>query len=173
MAPYQERPQAHPLELILPFDPAKDRSHAYPLLMAVGRTKKSASNESLERSLSELDAAIPALYTQNKDEYAKRLNRMTAIVTPDPTLDSQISCAEISMYQLRARTAPIPGQNTGEIGLVAGYYASGDSARPGFGWYFGRDALYTVYALDSDGDFQLARDALEFLIRRQRDDGKA
>jgi glycogen debranching enzyme len=55
---------------------------------------------------------------------------------------------------------------------VAGYYASGDSARPGFGWFFGRDALYTLYAADSYGDFALARSELEFLIKRQRDDGK-
>ncbi len=58
------------------------------------------------------------------------------------------------------------------MGLVAGYYASGDSARPGFGWFFGRDTLYTVYAIDSYGDFGLARTALEFLLRRQRADGK-
>jgi glycogen debranching enzyme len=55
---------------------------------------------------------------------------------------------------------------------VAGYYASGDSARPGFGWFFGRDALYTLYAIDSYGDFALARTELEFLLARQREDGK-
>ena len=55
---------------------------------------------------------------------------------------------------------------------MAGYYASGDSARPGFGWFFGRDALYTLYAVNGYGDFALAKSELEFLIKRQRDDGK-
>ncbi|MDR3741779.1 MAG: hypothetical protein P4L40_22395 [Terracidiphilus sp.] len=59
-----------------------------------------------------------------------------------------------------------------ETALVAGYYSSADSARPGFGWFFGRDALYTLYAIHGFGDFQLARAELEFLIHRQRADGK-
>ena len=56
--------------------------------------------------------------------------------------------------------------------MIAGYHDSGDSARPGFAWFFGRDALWTSYAINSYGDFGLTRDALEFLIRRQRSDGK-
>jgi len=55
---------------------------------------------------------------------------------------------------------------------VAGIDGSGDSARPGFGWFFGRDALWTLYAVNAYGDFQLTRDELEFLLRRQGPDGK-
>jgi glycogen debranching enzyme len=61
---------------------------------------------------------------------------------------------------------------TGETALVAGYYTSADSARPGFGWFFGRDALYTLYAVNGYGDFSLSKSELEFLIHRQRADGK-
>ena len=53
-----------------------------------------------------------------------------------------------------------------------GLYSSGDSTRPGFGWFFGRDSLYTLYAVNSYGDFALAREELEFLLKRQRADGK-
>ncbi len=63
-------------------------------------------------------------------------------------------------------------RHRGETGLVAGYYKSGDSARPGYGWFFGRDTLWTSFAVNSYGDFELTRDALDFLIRRQRADGK-
>jgi glycogen debranching enzyme len=59
-----------------------------------------------------------------------------------------------------------------EIGLVAGYYSSGASARPGFAWFFGRDTLWTSFAINSYGDFALTRRAIDFLIRRQRADGK-
>ncbi len=59
-----------------------------------------------------------------------------------------------------------------ETGLVAGYYESADSARPGYAWFFGRDTLWTTYAINSYGDFALTRRALDFLFRRQRADGK-
>ena len=59
-----------------------------------------------------------------------------------------------------------------ETGMVAGYYSSGDSARPGFGWFFGRDTMWTLYAVNSYGDFALTRRALDFLFARQRADGK-
>jgi glycogen debranching enzyme len=172
MAPYQERPQVHPLELILHVDPAKDRQRIFPLLMAVGSTKEAATNAALEAKLSALNEDLPALYAKHAVHYAQQEREFTSIVTPDLDLNVDLLWAEISVGQLRARTAPTSGQSPGEIGMVAGYYASGDSARPGFGWYFGRDTLYTVYAMDSYGDFSLARTALEFLLRRQRSDGK-
>ena len=59
-----------------------------------------------------------------------------------------------------------------ETGLVAGWYPAFDSARPGFGWFFGRDTLWSVDAIDLYGDPALARRAFQFLIHRQRADGK-
>ena len=57
-------------------------------------------------------------------------------------------------------------------GLIAGYNISGPTHRPGFSWFFGRDSMWTALALDSVGDFQTTRTALEFLAKYQRDDGK-
>ena len=57
-------------------------------------------------------------------------------------------------------------------GLVAGYRTSGESARPGFAWFFGRDSLWTSLALNASGDFANTRTALEFVSKFQRDDGK-
>jgi hypothetical protein len=59
MAPYQERPQSHPLELILHVDPAKDRGKFYPLLMAVGTTKETATNAALMATLGKLNETLP------------------------------------------------------------------------------------------------------------------
>ena len=59
MAPYQERPQVHPLELILHIDPAKDRQRIFPLLMAVGSSKDAATNSALEKKISELNERLP------------------------------------------------------------------------------------------------------------------
>ena len=85
--------------------------------------------------------------------------------TPDARLNEALRWAEVAIDQAQVRLG-------GETGLVAGYYESGDSARPGFGWFFGRDTLWTTYAINSYGDFALTRSALDFLIRRQRGDGK-
>ena len=98
-----------------------------------------------------------------------------SIDTPDKSLNEAFQWAVISIEQLKTKT--IPGQSVEsttpeETALVAGYYASGDSARPGFGWFFGRDALYTLYAVNGYGDFALSKSELEFLIHRQRADGK-
>jgi glycogen debranching enzyme len=172
MAPYQERPQVHPLEFVLRVDPAKERHVMFPMLMAMGRTKESATNAALRAKLAELDEGLPAMYARHVAAVVKKERELTRIVTPDEGLNADLAWAEVSVGQLQARTAPTAEEPKGEVGLVAGYYASGDSARPGFGWYFGRDALYTLYAVDSYGDFGLAKRELEFLLRRQRADGK-
>ena len=57
-------------------------------------------------------------------------------------------------------------------GLVAGYKTSSYMARPGFAWFFGRDSEWTDLALNSIGDFQTTRKALEFILRVQRDNGR-
>ena len=166
LPPYQERPQTHPLELRLHVDPKTDRNKSFPLLMAMGQTTATASNSALAAKLADLNDHLPTLYAAHANRYRQQENTLTEIVTPDLGLNRDFTWAETSIGQLQARTS------AGEVGLVAGYYASGDSARPGFGWFFGRDALYTLYAVHSYGDFALARTELEFLLRRQRDDGK-
>ncbi|WP_396271433.1 amylo-alpha-1,6-glucosidase [Granulicella paludicola] len=166
MAPYQERPKVHPLELKLRYDPKVDGDQMYPLLMAVGETKATATNEALHAKLLELDQQLPEIYAASAANYAKQEAERTSIQTPDTELNENFGWAETSIGQLRAKSTD------GETALVAGYYASGDSARPGFGWYFGRDALYTIYALNSYGDFDLSKTELSFLLKRQRADGK-
>ena len=167
MAPYQEKPQFHPLELKLHYDPTRDRDRYFPLLMAVGTTAETATNAALQAKLERLNTLLPQTYSAHSARYARMMQELTTIRTPDAGLDEAFFWAVISIEQLRAKV-----RTTGEEGLVAGYFSSGDSARPGFGWFFGRDALYTLYAVNGFGDFKLSRDEMEFLIRRQRDDGK-
>lgn len=167
MASGQEKPRFYPLQLKLHYEPKRDGSRYFPLLMAVGRTVETAKTAALEEKLEHLNIALPQEYAAHAAEYARMANELTSIRTPDQVLNDDFSWAEISIEQLRAKA--LPG---GNIGLVAGYYSSGNSARPGYGWFFGRDGLYTVYAVDGFGDFDLSREELEFLMRRQRPDGK-
>jgi hypothetical protein len=157
LAPYQERPQAHLLELKLAFDPKADAGKWFPLLITLSSDPR--------HQLAALDDGIPRFYKNVEDYYAHFFDKRLTAKTPDSDFDRALGWAEIAIDQGKVWSAD-------GLGLVAGYYESGDSARPGYGWYFGRDALWTSYAINSYGDFALSRQALEFLIRRQRADGK-
>ena len=181
LTPYQERPQVHPVELRVHIDPARDNGRLFPLLMAVGTDTASATSAALARSLEELNADIPSLYAADARRYREVLAHAVSITTPDAALDEAFQWAVVSIEQLRtsvfeprgcATATAVPCSASPESALVAGYYTSADSTRPGFGWFFGRDALYTLYAVNGFGDFALTRAELEFLIRRQRADGK-
>jgi glycogen debranching enzyme len=165
LPPYQEKPQTYPLQFILHFDPARDTGHTFPLLMAVGTTRESATRTALEARLAQLNANVATLYQQNADYYTQFFDTRLTTETPDDALDRDLRWAAISIDQVRVR-------HNAELGLVAGFFSSGSSARPGFGWFFGRDTLFTTWGINSYGDYNLTRAALNFLIQRQREDGK-
>jgi glycogen debranching enzyme len=185
LAPYQERPQVHPLELRLHYDPKRDgtgvNARYFPLLMAVATSAQTATPVALGKALQRLNASIPDLYKAHAAHYAQLESETTSIETPDKALNEAFKWGVVSIEQLKARVPTFSDSTSPEAhdagqapetALVAGYYASADSARPGFGWFFGRDALYTLYAVNGFGDFALTRSELEFLIARQRADGK-
>ena len=172
LAPYQERPQVHPVELHLHIDPKRDRGRLFPLLMAAGMRREAATNRALGATLAHLNESIASLYTTHDEAYKKLLANSVSIETPDKNVDEAFQWAVVSIEQLKAHPVDAHSIPTDETALVAGYYASGDSARPGFGWFFGRDSLYTLYAINGYGDFALSKSELEFLIKRQREDGK-
>jgi glycogen debranching enzyme len=159
LAPYQERPRTYPTELKLAFDPKTDSGLFFPLIFVLNDQKSTLAR------LTALNNSIPELYRKTRDHYAHFFDTRLSSETPDPEFDRALRWAAIAIDQGKVRFHD-------ETGLVAGYYESGDSARPGYGWFFGRDSLWTSYAINSYGDFELTRTALEFLMRRQRADGK-
>ncbi|MGH9582173.1 MAG: amylo-alpha-1,6-glucosidase, partial [Bryobacteraceae bacterium] len=160
MVPYQEHPQTYPLQLKLAFDPKRDSGLEFPLIMKMIHGGDSPADE-----IAGIDAAIPDLYAQTQRYYAHFFDSRLTAQTPEKHLNQALRWAEIAIDQMQVAYHS-------EIGLVAGYYSSGDSARPGFAWFFGRDTLWTSFAINSYGDFALTRRALDFLIHRQRADGK-
>jgi hypothetical protein len=165
LSPYQERPKVWPTQLILNFDPKRDAGRYFPLLLAVGNNVDTAKPAALAAQLARLNQNATQLYAKTADYYAHFFDKRLVADTPDRRFNQAVQWAELSIDQLRVRHGD-------EVGLVAGFYSSGDSNRPGFGWFFGRDTLYTLFAVNGYGDFALTRQALEFLIKRQRDDGK-
>jgi hypothetical protein len=161
LPPYQERPKTYPVEFNLAFDPKTDSGLFFPLLVTLLTPGADSAVP-----LAALNNSISDLYQRNAEYYGHFFDRRLTAETPDPAFDRALRWAEIAVDQGKVRLGD-------ETGLIAGYYESGDSARPGYGWFFGRDSLWTSYAINRYGDFSLTRQALEFLIRRQRADAKS
>jgi hypothetical protein len=161
LAPYQERPKTWPVEFRLAFDPKTDGGLAFPLLISLA----SGAAPPPAARLRSLGDSIPQLWAATEAYYARFFDTRLTVHSPDRQFDEALQWAEIAIDEGMV-------DFHGERGITAGFYASADSARPGYGWFFGRDALWTSYAINSYGGFEATRGALGFLIRRQREDGK-
>src|SRR5437773_1545094 len=160
--PYQEEPKDVPLRFVI--DVPRDRMAAQlvPILFVGGGEGKEKAQADYDRLL----GSVPALYGKNVAYYHTLQERTTQIATPDDRLDTAFAWAKVGIDKGLA-TNPTLGS-----GLLAGFRTSGESERPGFAWLFGRDALWTAFALHAEGDFAATRIALDFLRKFQRADGK-
>src|SRR5437773_1066159 len=113
-----------------------------------------------------LTADYAALLQESRKYYQDYLARTVRIDLPDTQLQRAYDWSRVSMLQGMV-TNPFLG-----TGLVAGYRSSGESQRPGFAWFFGRDSFWTSLALNAAGDFSTTRTALSFISKFQREDGK-
>ena len=113
-----------------------------------------------------LTADYAALLQESRKYYQDYLARTVRIDLPDTQIQQAYDWARVSMFQGLV-TNPYLG-----TGLVAGYRSSGESQRPGFAWFFGRDSFWTSLALNAAGDFSTTRTALSFISKFQREDGK-
>jgi len=133
------------------------------LIVVAGSVNGAAEARSTYRKLTE---RFGDFEKASAEYYANYLERTVQLHLPDADLEEAYDWSRLSVLQGLVAN-PYLGK-----GLVAGYRTSGVSQRPGFAWFFGRDALWTLFALNSAGDFATARDALSFLIQFQREDGK-
>jgi hypothetical protein len=168
LPPYQEKPKYFPLQFKLHFDPKTESNFYFPLFAVVSdgsQPEGPAAIAALGKRVAQFYSGIAQAYQMTENYYSHFFDDKLTVSTPDPQFDNALRWAEISIDQMQVK------HGSGK-GLAAGWFSSGDSARPGFGWFFGRDTLWSLYAIDSYGDFGLARNALEFLMNRQRADGK-
>jgi glycogen debranching enzyme len=119
-----------------------------------------------EKTYQHLTASYADLLGESAEYYRDYLGKMVSLELPDSQMQQAYDWSRVSMLQGLV-TNPYLG-----TGLVAGYRTSGESQRPGFAWFFGRDSFWTSLALNAAGDFSNARTALEFISKYQREDGK-
>ncbi len=128
-----------------------------------------ASTESLaaaDSTYKRLVATYDKLLKESQEYYRNYLQRGVSLTLPDAQLQQAYDWSRVSLIQGLVAN-PLLG-----TGLVAGYRTSGTSQRPGFAWFFGRDTFWSAFALDSSGDFETARAAIDFIAKFQRSDGK-
>jgi len=119
-----------------------------------------------EKTYQHLTADYAKLLKDSAEYYRTYLEKTVSVELPDAQIQQAYDWARISMLQGMVNN---PSLGTG---LVAGYRTSGESQRPGFAWFFGRDSFWTSFALNAAGDFSNSRTALEFISKYQREDGK-
>jgi glycogen debranching enzyme len=138
-------------------------SHALRLTVTAG----SHDDESLDGGSRPVD---PADGIRARAAALRRIaHEQLRVDTPDPEIDSALEWAKLRLDDYLVET---PGVGRS---LVAGYWTSRpgwNDARPGYAWYFGRDAAWTALASLAVGDFAAVRDTIEFLGAHQDLSGK-
>ena len=162
LMPYQEEPRDVPVRFVVEATPRQAADEFIPIVIAGSVEGADAARATWRKVLN----GISQLQNATVTHYRGVAEQTTKVSTPVEQLDTAFAWAKIGIDK-GVVSNPLLG-----TGLVAGYRTSGESERPGFAWFFGRDALWTVLASTSVGDFDTVRTALAFLKKFQRDDGK-
>lgn len=136
-------------------------------LAVVASTQGTMAIEGASRALARTPLATTLEHRVSRD--IARRAATVRISTSSPEFDGAWEWAKARLASFMVQ---VPGVGTG---LTAGYAASrpgwGDS-RPGYAWFFGRDACWSGDALLAAGMFAEARCALEFLATTADVSGK-
>jgi len=160
--PYQEEPRDVPTRFVIDLPAETLKSRFIPIVIAGSVEGRARAREAYQKLLGN----ARSLYENNVAYYRRLETETLSVITPDERLNKAFAWAKVGVDKGLA-TSPLLG-----TGLVAGFRTSGNSERPGFAWFFGRDAMWSSLAFNSYGDFAAARTALEFLKKVQREDGK-
>ena len=139
------------------------KGKASQVIVIAGSMTGRADAESAYRRLT---SGYGVMLRESAQYYRDYLGQTVSVELPDKQLQKAYDWSRVSLVQGMV-TNPFLG-----TGLVAGYRTSGESQRPGFAWYFGRDSFWTSFALNAAGDFANTKTALEFVSKFQREDGK-
>jgi glycogen debranching enzyme len=137
----------------------------------------SASAEGDDSTLIQFKKTIidPAQVYRNALHHTKNiLAKSLMITTPDQNFNTGYRWALLATDRFFVNTpgmgkALVAGYSTTQKGWDGGHKVNG---RPGYGWYFGRDAEWSSFALLDYGDFGKVKSQLEFFNKYQDLNGK-
>lgn len=113
------------------------------------------------QSMKQLLSTAGSLEAEATAHYASLAGDALRIVTPDPAVNQQLAWAQTALDQAWVCN-PVLG-----CGLVAGYGPSRNARRPQYDWFFAGDALIAIEALVATGEYDRAREALDFIAKYQ------
>ncbi len=160
--PYQEEPKNTSNVFQIRVLPETHRKNFIPIFITGGTEGWQKAEENLQR----LQDNPRALYEKTTEYYKNFLANTTSLTTPDERLNTAYTWAKIGTEK-----GVVENPQLG-TGLVAGFRTSGNSERPGFAWFFGRDSQWTELAMLSYGDFETVKQGLLFLKKFQYEDGR-
>ncbi|MDX2044490.1 MAG: hypothetical protein SF097_24990 [Acidobacteriota bacterium] len=143
-------------------DPQTAKQRYYPLIVAAGFNGRQPVIDLYNR----LATSVAEQYQKTFNHYRRLRDEMLSVETPGAKINLAFEWAKAAMDK-----GMVDNPDLG-LGLVAGWGATGDGARPGFGWFFGGDAAINSYAMTGYGDFDSMKSAFRFLAKYQRADGK-
>ncbi len=152
----------NPSTFVIPVDTTRARKEFIPIAIAAGTEPRS---EVLAEYQGLLANALP-LYRERRRWADTLMATTTSLETPDPSMNLALSWAKFDLERQRVCNPDLG------CGFVAGWGPSGGAFRPGFAWFFGGDAAINSLAMDATGQWAPVSEALRFLARYQRDDGK-
>ncbi len=114
------------------------------------------------------------LFQKARQNSRRVLSENLMVTTPDPDFNLGYRWALLATDRFMVNTpelgeALVAGYATTRTGWDGGHKING---RPGYAWYFGRDAAWSGFALLGCGDFQKVKSQLEFFNKYQDLTGK-
>jgi glycogen debranching enzyme len=109
----------------------------------------------------QLAADEPELEQQASAHCARLVHDALRIETPDEDVNRALTWSEIALDQ-----AWVCNPDLG-CGLVAGYGPSRNARRPQYAWFFAGDGLVGTDGLVAAGEYDRAREELEFILKYQ------
>jgi glycogen debranching enzyme len=136
-----------------------------------------AQDSVLQELLANFPEQLPKLYAQQAGRKYHVLEKFAEVDMPDPLFNEAARWAKLKTDSFVCHV-PSLGRallagfaNTGD-GSRASPTADWNSGRPGYAWFFGREACWTAFAMLHYGDFESVKEVLRFLGRHQDVDGK-
>ena len=122
----------------------------------------------------EILAAPQELIDEAANQYTNLAANTLRIETPDPVFNEGYKWALAGTDQFLVETPGIGKSLVAGYGTTASGWRGGHeiSGRPGYAWYFGRDAQWSGFALDAYGDFAKVKEILKTFNRFQNVNGK-
>ena len=114
------------------------------------------------------------LYLKTSDYYTKLLNNSLMLTTPDTKFNTGYKWAMVRTDQFFQETPNIGTTIVAGLGTTSRGWDGNQkiNGRPGYAWYFGRDAQWCGFAVNAYGGHEMVKKILDVFITYQNLNGK-